>query len=352
MRNGNIRTTFVFVLALALGITGCDDGTSPQPIAPQSVGVVLNSVDNSLTVFPVDAPDSSITIGLGADGTPVGAAIEGALVVVPLGLTPAAAVVELRTGTLLHSIALPQGSGATGAALFGIDSALVANPGLNSVSVLDARAGTAGPEIEVGPYPATIVAGGGVAYVVNRHLDQNFQPTGPGTVNVVDLGSLTVTGTIQLSGTNPGAAVLDGNRLYVLNSGGWGEGNGSLSIIDTGTASEIEHVTGFGDFPGALTMGPEGDLYITSFSYGVAIWDPTTASFERAPDQPIQPDGISAVSAVGFDDEGRLYTLRPFCAQGEPDITYRLTAGFEVDRSITVGNCPTDIHFTDVEVDD
>lgn len=351
MRHGTIRATLILVLALVLGITGCDDGTGPQPIAPQPVGVVLNSVDNSLSVFLVDAPDSSTTIGLGADGTPVAAAIDGSLVVVPLGLTPAAAVVDLRAGTLLHSIPLPQGSGATGVALFGTDSALVANPGLNSVSVLDARAGTAGPEIDVGPHPTAIVAGGGEAYVVNSHLDQNFQPTGPGTVSVVDLGSLTVTGTIQLSGTNPGAAVLDGNRLYVLNSGSWGEGNGSLSIIDTGSASEIDHVIGFGNFPGGLTLGPDGDLYIASFSYGVAIWDPATASFERAPDQPIQPDGIAAVSAVGFDDEGRLYTLRPFCAQGEPDIAYRLTTGFEVDRSITVGNCPTDIHFTDVETE-
>lgn len=351
MRNSRIRTTFGLVLTLALGIAGCDDGTGPQPIAPQTVGVVLNSVDNSLTIFPVDAPDSSITVGLGADGTPVGAAIDGNLVVVPLGLTPAAAVVDLRDASLLHSIALPQGSGATGVALFGTDSALVANPGLNSVSVLDARAGTAGPEIDVGLYPDAVVVGGGVAYVVNRHLDQNFQPTGPGTVSVVDLGSLTVTETIQLSGTNPGPAVLDGNRLYVLNSGDWGEDNGSLSIIDTGSASEIDHVTGFGDFPGALTMGPDANLYIASFSYGIAIWDPATASFERAPDQPIQPDGISAVSAVGFDDDGRLYSLRPFCAQGEPDLAYRLTTGFEVDRAITVGNCPTDIHFTEVEIE-
>lgn len=339
------------VLGLVLAVTGCVDGTGPEPIEPQPVGVVVNSVDNSLTVFPVDEPAAAETIGLGGDGTPVGAAIAGSLVVVPLGLTPAAAVVDLRQGLLLHTIALPQGSGATGAAVFGTDSALVANPGLNSVSVIDAAAGSAGAEIEVGPYPESIVAGGGVAYVVNRHLDENFQTTGPGTVTVIDLASLTVVDTIQLSGTNPGAAVLSGDRLYVLNAGSWGQNNGSLSVVNTGAGTEIDHVTGFGDFPGSLTLGPDGDLYVASYSYGVAIWDPATESFLRSPEEPVQPNGVSAVSSVGFDEEGRLYTLRPFCAPGEPDVAFRLSAALQVEHTITVGNCPTEILFTAIQLD-
>lgn len=347
--------TFVSTLALALsmvlGVTGCDDGVAPDAIEPQPVGVVVNSVDNSLTIFPVEAPESSVTIGLGGDGTPVGAAVAGSLVVVPLGLTPAAAVVDLRQGVVLHTVALPQGSGATGAAFFGTDSALVANPQLNSVSVVDAAAGTAGPEIDVGPYPETIVAGGGFAYVVNRHLDQEFQVTGPGTITVIDLATLTVVDTIQLTGTNPGGAALSGDRLYVLNAGSWGEGNGSLSIVDTDAWAEIDHVTGFGDFPGSLTLGPDGQLYVSSYSYGIAIWDPASHGFVRSPDQPVQPNGVSAVSDVSFDDQERLYTLRPFCAPGEPDIAFRLTTGFEVDRSITVGNCPTAILFTEIDLD-
>lgn len=339
------------VLAVALAVSGCIDGTGPETIDPQPVGVVVNSVDNSLTVFPVDEPTAAVTLGLGGDGTPVGAAIAGSLVVVPLGLTPAAAVVDLKHGLLLHTIALPQGSGATGAAFFGTDSALVANPGLNSVSVIDAAGGGAGQEIDVGPYPETIVAGAGVAYVVNRHLDENFQTTGPGTVTVIDLTSLAVVDTIQLSGTNPGAAVLSGDRLYVLNAGSWGQNNGSLSIVDTGSGTEIDHVAGFGDFPGSLTLGPDGDLYVASYSYGVAIWDPATESFLRSPEEPVQPNGVSAVSSVGFDEEGRLYTLRPFCAPGEPDVAFRLNGALEVERSITVGNCPTEILFTEIQLD-
>lgn len=336
-------------LTLSLTVAGCDDGTAPVTIEPRAVGVVVNSVDNTLTVFPVDAPDSSTTIGLGPDGTPVGAAIAGSLVIVPLGLTPAAAVVDLRQGALRHTVALPTGSGATGAAFFGTDSALIANPQLNTVSVIDAAAGTAGPEIQVGPYPESIVTGDRFAYVVNRHLDASFQPTGPGSVTIIDLGTLQVVGTIPLTGTNPGPAALIGDRLYVLNAGSWGADNGSLSIVDTATSTEIDHVTGFGDFPGSLTHGPDGHLYISSYSYGVAIWDPATSSFVRSPDQPIQPDGVAAIPGVGFDDQERLYALRPFCAPGEPDVAFRLTAALDVDRSITVGNCPTAISFTEIE---
>lgn len=335
-------------LLLPLAVTGCDDTTGPGTVSQTPLGVVVNSVDNSLTVFPVDAPNSSTTIGLGGDGTPVGAAVAGELVLVPLGLVPAAAVVDLRTMEIRHTVSLPQNSGATGAAFFGTDSALVSNPQLNTVSVVDAAAGAAGPQIDVGPYPETVVVSGRTAYIVNRHLGDDFQPTGPGTVTVIDLGTLSVTGTIQLTGTNSGAAALHGDRLYILNSGSWGQGNGSLSIVDTGTATEIDHVTGLGDFPGSLSIGPEGLLYIASFSYGVAIWDPATHSFVRSPDEALQPGGSTAVSAVGFDAQDRPYTLRPFCSPGEADIAYRLTADLAVDRTITVGNCPTAILFTEV----
>lgn len=351
MRSSLLRLT-TLVLALTFAVGACDDGTGPEPLAPRPVGVVLNSVDNSLTVFPVTAPDSVITIGLGADGTPVGFAVEGSRAVVPLGLTPAVAVVDLQQGALARTIGLPEGSGATGIALFGTDSALVANPQLNSVSVVDLAAGTRSLEIDVGPYPQAIVAEGGFAYVVNRHLGDDFQPTGPATVSVVDLASLSVMETIQLSGTNPGSALLEDDRLYVLHAGSWGSNNGSLSVVDTDTRTEAQHLEGFGNFPGSLTLGPDGDLYIASFSYGIAIWDPASASFERSPDDALQPDGLTTVSDVGFDGEGRLYTLRPFCAEGEPDIAYRLTSDFEVDRTIAVGNCPMDIAFTEIEQTD
>ncbi len=340
------RTLSGLALTTIVGLAACGDSTGPEVVPPEQVAVVVNSVDNSLTVFPVADPAASITIGLGGDGTPVGAAVAGNIVVVPLGLTPAVAVVDLGTGSVRHTIALPQGSGATGVALVGTEMALATNPQLNTVSVLDLVVGTRVAEIPVGQHPAVAVADEEFAYVLNRWLGPDFQPAGPGTVSVIELSTLEVVATISLTGTNPGAAVLDGNRLYVLHAGTWDGNDGSLSIVDSWARTEMEHVTGFGNFPGSLTRGPDGRLYTASFSYGVAIWDPGTGAFARSPDDAVQPGGMTAVSDVGFDQEGRLYAPRPFCSPGEPDLVFRLGTGFEVDTEIAVGNCPTAILFT------
>src|SRR5215213_924046 len=91
---------FAALLSLApLALAACDDGpTDPDPQS-QVVEVILNSVDNSLTIVPAEgpAPATATTIGLGAQGTPVGFAVLGNRVVVPLGTYPFAAVVNLST---------------------------------------------------------------------------------------------------------------------------------------------------------------------------------------------------------------------------------------------------------------
>ena len=58
--------------------------------------------------FPVDAPDSTRTIPLGASGTPVSLAVRGDIALVPLGVFPAVAVVDLAQGVVLRTIPLPE----------------------------------------------------------------------------------------------------------------------------------------------------------------------------------------------------------------------------------------------------
>jgi hypothetical protein len=341
------------IAALLFGLAGlaaCVDPAEPPAIPPVEVGIVLNSVDNSITVFVSDE-GGSFTIGLGADGTPTALAASEGLAAVPLGMTPAVAVVDLQAGAMRHTIPLPQGSGASGIAMAGGGTAVVSNPGLNSVSVLNLVAGERLADIAVGPYPEAIVVEGPTAYVVNRHLGADFLPTGPASVTVVDLGTREASGTIPLSGTNPGSAVLHDGRLYVLHAGRWGMNDGSLSIVNPATRTETLHVEGFGNFPGSLTVGPTGLLHVGSFSYGIAIWEPVSRAFVRDPDQAVQPGGATTISDVGFDADGRLYAVRPYCVPGQPDRVLRLDTSFAVEREIVVGNCPTAILFTDLEND-
>ena len=325
------------------------DGIEPLPPETAEVGVVLGSVDRSLTVFEVENPTQTRIVGLGPAGTPVSMAVRGNLAAVPLGIVPAVAVVDLREAELLRTVGLPTGSGATGVAFLNDSIVLVGNSDLNSVTSVNVLAGTLGSTIAVGRYPQAVVVEGGRAFVVNAEL-VGFAPDGPATVSVIDIESLTVTSTIQLSGENagPGGVGPDG-RLYIVNTGSFGLANGSLSVVNlTGLPEEVEHHTGFGDGPGSLALGPAGRAFVGAFSYGVAVWDTSLDVFIRGPADAVEPGGVPSTSGVALDEAGRLYTLTPGFCDG-PGTANRHDEGYDVEITIPVGICPVAIAFTTIE---
>jgi hypothetical protein len=331
--------------AIALGAVACETDTSgPDDVVEREVAVVLNSVERSLTIVPVDDSASAFTIGVAPDGSPASLAVREGVAVVPLGTLPAAAVVDLADRSVTHTVALPAGSGATGAAFLNDSIAIVANPALNTVSPINVLRGTAGEQIEVGAYPQAVVVVDDTAYVLNARLDASFEPEGPGTVSVLAGSPLAVVRTIQLSGVNPGAAAVGVGRIYVLHSGRFGMGDASLSVIDRSTLTETAHDDGFGEFPGAIASAPDGSLAVAAFAYGVALWNPATRTFTRPPDDALAPGGIPSASAVGYDADGRLYTLQPECVTAGRLL--RLNATLAVEREVAAGICPLAIGFT------
>ena len=344
-----VRLSRLGSLLGVLFLAACSsDGIEPLPTETAEVGVVLGSVDRSLTIFEVDNPTQTRIVGVGLDGSPVGMAVRGRLAAVPLGIVPAVAVVDLKDGILLRTVGLPQGSGATGAAFLNDSIVLAANPDLNSVTPINVLAGTRGSDIEVGRFPQAIVVEGGRAFVLNAELE-GFNPDGPATVSVINIESLTVTSTIQLSGENAAAGgVGPDGRLYIVNSGSFGAANGSLSVVDLTGLSEVEHHLGFGDGPGSLAFGPSARVYIGSFSYGVTIWDTGLDAFILGPADALAPGGIPSTSGVGFDEAGRLYTLAPGFCDG-PGTTNRHDGAYDVEITISVGICPVAITFTTIE---
>lgn len=339
------------LLALVL-LTGCDAGTptSGDPPAPtEPVGVVVNSIEVTLTVFQVEDPDApSRTVELGvSDGTPVGASVRGELALVPMGVVPTAAVVDLAAGTVLRTIPLPEGSGATGSIFLTDSTALVANPGRGSVSPVNVRSGEAGAEVEVGAYPSAFVATDELVVVVNSELE-DFVPARDGTLTVLDAGTLAEVGRVELSGENPGSAVMGSDGfLYVLNAGRWGEGSGSLSVVDLESMEEVAHHEGFGDLPGSLTWASGGRLHASSWSFGILVWDPATGAFVHPPEDAVHPRGTPSAAGLGVDEEGRLYALSPDCE--EPGEVWRLDPSYEVEWSLPVGVCPQAVVFTELD---
>lgn len=343
----SLTRTLLLAAALAgLGVA-CDSDSITGPRFPtgSEVGVVLNSIDRTLTMFRVDAPDDMFTIGLGFDGSPVTMDVHEETVAVPLGTIPAVAVVDLLEEIVLDVIELPDNSGATGIAFVNDSIAFVANPNLDSVSPVNVRRATVEPEIRVGMFPTFVVADGDRAYVVNAELDDAFDPARRGTISVIDVPSRTVIETIELTGLNPNSAVLgSGGRLFVVNSGRFGDQDGSLSVVSTAALEEVEHHGGFDDFPVGSAFGPDGLVYVTSTQYGVAIWDPDAREFVRDPQTPLTPGGAQASAGIEFDSMGRLYGLELECS-ALADV-FRLSATFTLERTIEVGVCPIDIAFT------
>src|SRR5690554_1626948 len=115
-------------------MAGCEDDPVAPETARRTVGVVVESTDLSLTVFDMEDPTSTTSIGLGPAGTPVSLAVQGGLAAVPLGIVPAVAVVDLEAGEVLRTVALPEGSGATGALFVNDSIVLVGNPARGSLS--------------------------------------------------------------------------------------------------------------------------------------------------------------------------------------------------------------------------
>ena len=343
-RRWRLQAAALLLLAISFATSCNDAGPMGVPeISGVEVAVVVNSVDISVSVFPVDSPLAGRSIGLAQAGSPVSLAARGHLAIVPLGLVSAAAVVDLRTAAVT-AIALPDNSGATGAAFINDSIAYVANPNRNSVSVVNVSSGTLGAEIEVGVFPQAIAAVAGKAFVLNAELDANFLPARPGRVSVIDPAAEAAIDTIELSGLNPTAMTTgpDG-LLYVVNAGSFGGANGSLSVIDPATLRELEHHVGFGEFPGGIAIDAAGKAYVSSFSYGIAIWDIDSASFVRPPSDPMVVQGHMLSSGVGFDSAGRLYTLIPGDCVA-PSQALRLTTD-TFDRAIDVGVCPIAIGF-------
>ena len=165
---------------------------------------------------------------------------------------------------------------------------------------------------------------------------------------MIDPTSNTVVGNILLTGFNPSAAEFgpDG-RLYVVNSGIFGQGDGSLSVVDVTALQEVEHHPGFGEFPGDIAVGDDGRVYVSAFAYGIAVWDAVADSFIHPPSEPLVVGGNATSSGVGLDFNGRLYSLVPGDCIA-PSVALRTNADYSFDREIDVGVCPIAVEFADV----
>lgn len=336
------------IFALGAAAWACSDELSNPIVSDDELVVVVNSTENSLTVFAVNDPARTDTIPLGtANASPVSLDARGSLVAVPLGTAHAVALVDLRTAGVMRTVPLAQGSGATGAA-FESDSVLwVANPGLNTVTRVSVSSGDTA-SLAVGRYPQALVVVGDELWVLSVNLVQ-FEPAGPGWFNVVDLPTRSVTDSVPLSGSNSQFAVLaDDGLIYVVHSGRFGQSEGRLSLVDPAARAELIVVQGLGEFPGQVADDlRRGRLLIASINHGLMVFDRDTRRLTAGPGEGLLLDE-EGFASVTLDSSGRIYAVQHGdCVN--PGRVRVLRADLSEIRTVPTGACPFAVAATRLE---
>lgn len=330
---------------IALGgaaLCACAETAAPPP-APDEVIVVLNTTGATLSLIPVSAPAQVSTIPLGAaDVQPFSVATRGGTAVVPLQGRDALAVVDLRAGQLINTIALQPGSGVSGAAMVDDSVAYVSNSGLNSITRVDlATSDTA--SLTVGNTPQQMVFTRGRLLVLNANLDSLGKPGGESWISVVDPAASergAVIDSIPLIG--PGnaqfSAVASDGLLYVIQGGDPSIDEARLSVVDPVRRQELASFGGFGFGPGDLTADRNDRLLISSRTEGLMEFDTAERVVVRG-----EGDGIPVPgnTGVAVDSQGRIYALEAGCSDNGS--VHILRPDFSEIRLVAVGQCATQI---------
>jgi hypothetical protein len=334
-----LAVTALVVTALALG---CSDTNAPLP-DPEEVLLAVNSTANTLSIVPVEAPSSAVTVALGGTTpTPVGVSAREDVAIVPLGLDNAVAVVDLRTATVMRTIPLPENSGATGSAIVDDSIAYVGNPNINTVSRINYLTG-ATSEVPAGVYPSGLIFTRGKLFVINANLDETFSPAGPSWLTVIDpainaeapgVDSIGLTG----DGNASFAAVGSDGLLYVMSAGDFSSGEGRLSVVDPLARTEVASFAGFGIFPGNVAADADSRIFVSSYSQGVMEFNLDSNKVVRGAGHGVP---IESNATVAVDSKGRVYGIDSGpCSGGQVGTAHVLDTNLEETGTIALGECP------------
>jgi hypothetical protein len=330
------------LLALATGLLlGCADTNAPPP-EPLELLLVVNGQSNSLTIVSVDGLDEPTSVPLvGSGATPTTVAAREGIAVVPLGQSDEVAVVDLIGRRLIHLIPLPEGSGATGAAMVSDSVAYVGNPGRNTVSRVNVFTRET-VEVPVGVFPQGLTVARGRLFVLNGNVDQTGEPAGPSWITVLNPATnAPAAGIDSIPLTGPGnaafAAVAADGLLYVVNRGRTTPAEGRLSVVDPLERTEVASFAGLGLLPGDLATDGRSRIFVSSFSEGLLEFDTDRNAVVRG-----EGDGIAIPTNAGVavDSKRRVYAIEAGgCTAGRPGIVHVLDEELEEIRRIPLERC-------------
>lgn len=353
------RLLMIAMLATAAAC-GSDGPTEPEP-APgflggvpgnREIGAVVNSIGNSLTLFQLGSPGTTVQIALGSSTTitPIGFSVRARKAAVPLGNAASLAIVNLETSTIERHFTFSSGN-ATGSVWVNDSTVFVANTNTDQVgrASLKQTASEITSVTPVAPAPTALAFASGRVLAISGNLE-NYMPKGDGIVTAINPATMAVVGTVETGGTNPNdAAVGPDGLLYVVNTGDY-VAPGSLAIIDPATLTRVAVIQGMGSGPGHISIDANGLAYISSYSDGTIVWNTKTRSFVRAPGNAVcakltSTGACRGASSAAASADGRIYqTFFGSPSKGLAPYTFVYDAGtFALRDSIAVGSGPSGI---------
>lgn len=337
--------------AFALLLVAACDGTTPaDPDAAfleGEVGLVVNSTEQSLSIFRLDDPSEVRQVPFGAEAqiSPTGISVRGTRALVPLGNAASVALVDLQRQRVERFFTFAGGN-ATGSAWVNDTTALVANLRTSQVGRFtlgqeQARITEQSVKLVEGPTAIEVVAGR--AFVVSSNYDMTTYTARQGTVTALDPNTLEVLGSVPV-GINPtAAAVGPDDLLYVLNTGDYASPS-TVTVLHPATLAVVHTEERLFAGAGGISIDANGLAYLSSFFGGTLVWDTRTRQFVRGADDPVCAKTAEGKCRGAFDaavdSRGDLYqTFFGSANKGTKPWVFRYSAGsYELTDSITVGS--------------
>jgi hypothetical protein len=357
------RTLTAAILVLA---ASCGDSSGTAPVtggflggsgADHEIGLVVNSLGKSLTLFQLGNPSNQEQIPLGSSSsvTPTGLSVRGKLAAVPLGQTASVALIDLETAAIRRYYTFASGN-TTGSAFSDDTTLFLANPTLNVVGRVTTgqSADAVTTTVAVAPQPTAIAFAAGKILVVSANLDENYQPIGNGIVTAIDPKTMQILGTVAMGGQNStDASVGPDGLLYVVNTGAYDVTtggyvtDGSVSVVDPATMTVASTVSGMGAGAGAISVAANGLAYVSQYATGTVVWDTKTRTFVRSAANPVcaklSTGECRGAFAAAANANGTLYQLFFGDATHAPYAFVYTPGTFALTDSVAVGSGPAAI---------
>lgn len=337
--------------AFLLGL-GCAE-TTPSPPPPVPTLVVLDSTHGALQIIPIEAPGGAVSLPLNpGSATVVGLATRDQLAVITEATPSTVLIVDLSQRTVLHALAMPALSRASGPAILDDTTAYVALPGLGKLIRIDLRTGDTA-SVDVGASPAAAIATRGKVFALNTAqlvCGAGPCPSGPSWLTVVDpVFNQRAQDIDSIPMIGPGNALYgtvgsDG-QLYIVQAGTPDQGEGRLSIVDPVSREEKASFGGFGITPGPAAADQGDRIIIASETEGVMLFDLRLRQVERGAGEGLPVAGNSAVAA---DDRNFLFGVASQPCGGTTGRIRIFRPTLTEVAGLDAGSCPAAIAVTGI----